>query len=196
MYARVITTHIQPDKMNEALSTYQTYQVPTLKQQAGFQEGFLLTDAHTGKAVGVTLWDTAAAMSTVETSGRLQEQVARFISFFTTPPVTEHYSVSVRVAGAASHARMVTGQIQPGKMDEWVSIHRDAVVPVRQHHRGFKGMLVLTDTNTGKAITITQWETEADMMASESGNLEQAPKVAHLLAGQFFREHYQVSGRV
>jgi heme-degrading monooxygenase HmoA len=196
MDARVITTHIQPDKLNEALSTYQTYQIPALKQQTGFQEGFLLTDANTGKTVGVTLWDTAAAMRAVETSGRLQEQIARFISFFTTPPVTEHYTVSIHVAGAARHARLVTGQIQPGKMDEWVRIHRDTVVPARQHHRGFQGMLVLTDTNTGKAITITQWETEADMLASESGSLEQVPTVVHLLAGPIFREHYQVSGRV
>jgi hypothetical protein len=41
------------------------------------------------------------------------------------------------------HARVVTNQIQPGKMDEWVALIRDSVVPSLRDEAGFKGFVCL-----------------------------------------------------
>jgi len=93
------------------------------------------------------------------------------------------------------YARVVTVQVQPGKMDEMISIYRDSVVPAAKEQKGFKGIFALTDTDTNKAISIALWETEADMKAGEaSGYLnEQIAKVAPTFAGPPTTERYEVS---
>jgi len=53
----------------------------------------------------------------------------------------------------------------------------------------------LLDRSTGKVVTITLWETEANLVAGETSGYfqEQLGKVAHLLATQVVREVYEVS---
>lgn len=72
------------------------------------------------------------------------------------------------------HARVVTIQVQAGKVEEAVSIYRDSVIPAAKQQKGFKSALLLTDPDTGKGVSITLWESEADQKASEaSGYLQQ-----------------------
>jgi heme-degrading monooxygenase HmoA len=98
------------------------------------------------------------------------------------------------------HARMTTIQLQPGMADRMSAIFEDSVLPVAKEQRGFKGGLLLTDRNTGKAVAISLWETEADVAASESSGYYQA-QMAKLAGVGFFagppvRETYQVSVQV
>ena len=65
-------------------------------------------------------------------------------------------------------ARVVTVQIKPGRMDDAISIYRDSVVPAANQLPGSKGLRLLTDATTGKCISISLWETEADMEAGEA----------------------------
>ena len=53
------------------------------------------------------------------------------------------------------YARVVTGQFQPGKLDEAIALFRDSVIAEIKQQQGFKGALLLRDSNTGKGITIT-----------------------------------------
>lgn len=80
-------------------------------------------------------------------------------------------------------------------MDEVTSIIQDSVVPVARQQKGFKGMLLLTNADTNKGMTITLWETEADMMALEASGLyqEQVAKVVSYFAELPIRELYEVS---
>ena len=94
------------------------------------------------------------------------------------------------------HARVTTTQVQPGNMDEVVSITRDSIGPAAKQQSGLKDFLALADRSTGRGLVITLWETEADMMASDEGSeylREQMAKVATLLAGPPVREHYEVT---
>jgi heme-degrading monooxygenase HmoA len=97
MYARVITVQIQPIRVDEAIRIYQDSVVPAAKQQKGFKNIWLLTDRKSGKGISVVLWETEADMIASETSGYLSAQLAKFGSFFTIPPITERYEVSVQV---------------------------------------------------------------------------------------------------
>ena len=95
------------------------------------------------------------------------------------------------------NARVVSSQIQPGKTNESVSIYQDSVLPVLKQQKGFKSALYLTDPDTGKALAVSLWETEADMTASWASDYlrEQAAKMTEVLAAPGVREHYEVSAQ-
>jgi heme-degrading monooxygenase HmoA len=95
------------------------------------------------------------------------------------------------------HARVTTIQLQPGMADRMSAIFEDSVVPAAKEQRGG---LLLTDRNTGKAVAISLWDTEADLAASETSGYYQA-QMAKLAGVGFFagppvRETYQVSVQV
>ncbi len=113
-------------------------------------------------------------------------------------PAVEVYEVSIQEVQQGSpgrYARVLTATAQPGKTDEGVQIVRDAILPVTRQQPGYRGYLSLTDRTTGRVISITLWETEADVNASESSGLlrEQLGKVAPMLATQVVREVYEVT---
>lgn len=93
------------------------------------------------------------------------------------------------------HARVTTVQAKPGKIEEAISIARDSVAEIAREQRGFKGMTLLSDFDTGKALVITMWESEADMQANESSGYyqEQLGKISDLIAGPPVRETYEVA---
>jgi len=93
------------------------------------------------------------------------------------------------------HTRVVSVQVKPDKMDDVVNIWRDSVLPVTKQLQGFKGALLLSNRETGRGMSLTLWETEADMKAVEtSGAFHQMlAKFTPLFAGQPVQEHYEVS---
>jgi len=93
------------------------------------------------------------------------------------------------------YARAVNIQFQPGKIDEASRIVKDSIVPAMEGQKGFKGQLLLTQPNTGKAISINLWETEADMTAFETSPLykELMGKLGGVLAGPPVGDRYKVS---
>ena len=95
MYARVVTAQVSPEKIAEGIQLWQDSVVPAVKAQKGFKSGRLLVNRKTGKIVTVGLWETEADMlATSEGSTFVQEQLAKFASLFTAPPVVEHYEVA------------------------------------------------------------------------------------------------------
>lgn len=93
------------------------------------------------------------------------------------------------------YARAVNVQFQPGTVDEASRIVRESIVPVMKEQQGFKGQLLLTQRDTGKAISINLWETEADLTTFETNPLyhELLGKLAGVLAGPPAGERYEVS---
>ena len=95
-------------------------------------------------------------------------------------------------------ARVTLVQILPDKMDEATAIYRDSVVPAAQQQKGCKGLLLLSDRNTGKGISITMWESEADMTVGESSGYyqQQLAKFKDVFGAPPVREQYEVSVQV
>ncbi len=93
------------------------------------------------------------------------------------------------------YARVVTVNIHPDRLDEAIQIFRDSISPASKQQKGNKGGYLLTDHQTGKAISIAFWETEADMAAGETGDYlrEQIAKVASTFTAAPVTEHYEVS---
>ena len=94
-------------------------------------------------------------------------------------------------------ARVTFTTVQPSKFDEAVKLNRDSIMPAAKKQKGFKAFYGLTNRDTGKGITISIWETEADMKAAESSGFyrEQLAKAAPLLAGPATMEHYEVTAQ-
>ena len=92
-------------------------------------------------------------------------------------------------------ARVITVNAQPGKIDEAATVYRDSIIPAAKQQKGFSGAMLLTDPVTGKGISITLWETEADQKASEASGYvaQQLGKLASVLAGPPVRESLVVS---
>ena len=95
MHVRAVTVQIQPGKTQEAIDLFKESLVPALKAQKGFQGFYLMTDANSGKGLGISVWETEADMLAVESSGAYQEQVSKFGDVFAGAPALEHYELSV-----------------------------------------------------------------------------------------------------
>ncbi len=61
-------------------------------------------------------------------------------------------------------ARVITAQAGAEGFDSLIRVAREQV-PGARHQPGFKGFYLLTDTETGKMITISLWETRGQMEA-------------------------------
>ena len=94
------------------------------------------------------------------------------------------------------HVRAASVQIQPGKMQEAIDIYNGSVVEGAKAQKGFQGAYLMTDAASGKALSITVWESEADMLAGESSGgyySEQIGKFASVFDGTPSLEHYELS---
>ena len=93
MFARVITVHAQPGKIDEAATVYRDSIIPAAKKQKGFKDAMLLTDPVTGKGISVTLWETEADQ---KASGYVSQQLAKIVPLLAGPPVRESFVVSAK----------------------------------------------------------------------------------------------------
>ena len=93
------------------------------------------------------------------------------------------------------YSRTGTSTIKPGKMDEALTVYRDTILPVLKQQKGFKGLYWLTDRKTDKYTVFTLWETEADMLATETSGLlrEVLSKLDAYVAAPVTIERYEVS---
>ena len=65
-------------------------------------------------------------------------------------------------------ARVSTLQGSPERMEQGISEYRDQTVPAARQQKGFKGAYLLVDRKSGKALSVTLWETEEDLRASDA----------------------------
>jgi quinol monooxygenase YgiN len=96
------------------------------------------------------------------------------------------------------NAKVVTFQMKPGKQKEVIRLFNEVVIPGAKKQKGFRGGLLLTDPDTGKAMSVALWKTEADIQASEAGGYykEWVAKLGDVLALPPVREIYEVSNLV
>lgn len=91
------------------------------------------------------------------------------------------------------HASVSTMQIQSEKMDQAIEILRGFVPEVREI-QGMKGSYLLTDRKTNEATTVTLYEAEADIGATEtSGKYQElVGRIVGVLAEPPTRRIYEV----
>jgi heme-degrading monooxygenase HmoA len=55
----------------------------------------------------------------------------------------------------------------PANVDRGIQMFKEEVIPAVSGQKGYKGAISMSDRSSGKGISITLWETEEDMRASE-----------------------------
>ena len=66
MYARHVTVHGSPDRVDQAVQSVKEHVLPVLQGCTGFKGQLLLIDRGKGEAIGISLWDTEENMKASE----------------------------------------------------------------------------------------------------------------------------------
>lgn len=92
-------------------------------------------------------------------------------------------------------ARVMEFDVVEGKIDELLKVVAEEVEPFLHHMEGFRGGFVFTDRETDKAMSISVWETEQDMLASEGTGfyVGRIVKMAEVLQGPPSPQHFEAS---
>lgn len=95
------------------------------------------------------------------------------------------------------HVRVVSAPLKPDAIPEGVAVFENSVAPAMKEQPGFVGAMLLVNETENKFISFSQWETEADMQASEaSGYLQaQMAKIATMLAAPPANEHFELAAQ-
>ncbi|MBI3964124.1 MAG: hypothetical protein HY329_00695 [Chloroflexi bacterium] len=96
MHARAVTYHYLPAKTDDLLAIYRDSVVPDAQQQSGFKGAILLMNDDLGKAISITLWETADDLRTSEESGYREQQRAKLEGARFEEP-SEYFVVKVKV---------------------------------------------------------------------------------------------------
>lgn len=96
MFARLTTAQIPIDRIDIFIKIFEESVVPATKSQKGYKGIYLFVDRKTGKGVSMGLWESEEDAIANEENRFYQEQVAKFITFYTIPPIREGYEVVVQ----------------------------------------------------------------------------------------------------
>ena len=97
------------------------------------------------------------------------------------------------------YVRAATVQIRPGKTQEVIDLHNNSLIPAAKAQKGWRGSYLMTDAGSEKILSITIWDSEEEMLASESGSgylKEQVAKFDSVFAEPPHFDHYELSVEV
>jgi len=91
-------------------------------------------------------------------------------------------------------ARLLRIKTKIERIDEASKLFKESVIPSCKNQKGYKGAYFLTDRKTGISIPMTLWESEEDMLATESSRFfqEQLVKFRTFFKAPPIREAYEV----
>ena len=95
MYARITIIHVPPARIDEAVKLYRKSVIPDAKKQKGYRGEVLLLDRKTGKGNSITFWKSEKDAIANEENLFYQEQLVKFLVFFSAPPIREGYEVAI-----------------------------------------------------------------------------------------------------
>lgn len=91
-------------------------------------------------------------------------------------------------------ARVSTFQGPPDQTAEGIRLAREQILPAARLQDGFQGIYLLFDRETGRSLSITLWETEADMKASEEAATRARDESVRAAGDAIVNvEHYEVA---
>jgi len=96
MYTRAITLPLKTAKVDAAIGVFEKTIAPMFQQKKGFQGGYLVGDRNNGKAVSITVWDTEANASALDSSGFYKEWVGMLDEYLSSPAIREQDEVYLR----------------------------------------------------------------------------------------------------
>jgi heme-degrading monooxygenase HmoA len=95
------------------------------------------------------------------------------------------------------HARVTNVSVQPDKVAETTRIYNESILPAIKAASGNRGVYLLIDSTTGKGLSITLWNSEADGQAYDSSGTyrEQVSKVSAFFSAPPSLATYEVAAQ-
>lgn len=92
-------------------------------------------------------------------------------------------------------ARVTITQGKIDKVDESIKLYAESVIPAAKSQKGYRGILLLTNRETGKSISISFWDSEEDAIANEQSGYyqEQIAKFKDFFTAPPIKEGYEVT---
>jgi heme-degrading monooxygenase HmoA len=90
--------------------------------------------------------------------------------------------------------RLTRGQVRVERIEHFLKIYRESIVPTTQTQIGFLGLCLFINRKTGEGISQSFWRSEEDVLASEANHhyQEQLIKVMNTFTSPPVREGYEV----
>jgi quinol monooxygenase YgiN len=95
VYARVTTVQGSPGKEEEGIQQFRDEVLPVVKAAGGCKGALLLVDRHSGKGLGISLWEDKEAMDASEDAVKGPRQAATQAMGETGTPTVDRYEVAV-----------------------------------------------------------------------------------------------------
>lgn len=175
MYIRATRVQSPPDAIEKGIAYFKEKVVPAAKAAAGNGGAVLLVDRKTGSGVGITLWETAQALSASEQMGitsRTQSAAAMGGSIVNVERFEQVIEDRAQPPKAGVFVRLNTLAGTPQRIDNAIKF-MEKQLPVVRAQKGYRALLMNVDRMTGRSTVATVWDTLADLEASE-------PKVSGL----------------
>lgn len=96
MFVRQTIIHTEVDKIDETANLFEESVIPAFRSQKGYKGAFFLSDRDTGKSICVSFWDSEQDAQANEQSHLYQEQLIKFMNYFTLNPIREGYELVVQ----------------------------------------------------------------------------------------------------
>ncbi len=96
MFVRQTVIHTEAGKIDEAAKLFEESVIPAFRSQKGYRGAFFISDRETGKSICVSLWDSEQDAQVNEQSHIYQEQLIKFMKYFTLNPIREGYELLVQ----------------------------------------------------------------------------------------------------
>lgn len=93
------------------------------------------------------------------------------------------------------YARLTIVQSKPDLIDEIAKLYEDSVIPAAKSQKGFRGAYLLSDSKSGKGVSITLWDSEEEANANEKSGYyqDQVNLFKEYFTAPPVREGYEVS---
>jgi len=95
MHARVNTTSVAPDQLDEFAAALKALVPQVLPQSPGLRSAVVLADRGTGKVILISRWDSEAAGDDAEPA--YQEAMRELGQFIAEPPARERYDILLEI---------------------------------------------------------------------------------------------------
>ena len=196
MHVRVSRLRTPPDRLDEAIRTFEQEVAPAAAKVDGNLGAILHVNRETGEGIGVTLWESKEKLDASESIGtQLRTQSAQKTGG--TIEGVERYEMVVQVRPLPPAAGGCTRSVQfenvSGKIDELVKLVQNKVVPTLQGAAGLRALVCGVDRENGRIFVNTVWTTREQREASESLVAEVRQEAARI-AGRAPRiEYYDVA---
>jgi heme-degrading monooxygenase HmoA len=172
MLARATTIEGDPNQIDDAADWVQQTVVTMGQEQAGNRGVLMVADRTTGRSTTLTFWETHEALRTSEERAR-RLRAGGTAQFDAQVVDVNRFEIvlddrSACTGESPGFARMTTMAGDPSRVDDSIVLVREKVRPVTLDIEGNRGLLSMVDRVHGTGVTLTFWESEAAMRASEA----------------------------